>query len=65
MKKVVAILIVFAVLLFTEISAQNKVVLLDISLEEKSEYLKVSPDIFTHYRDVVENQLGAKLIINL
>lgn len=54
----------FAGLIFTVTSAQNKVVLLDISLEEKSEYLKVSPDIFTHYQDIVENQLGAKLIIN-
>jgi hypothetical protein len=64
MKKALVILIVFAGFIFTETSAQNKVVLLDISLEDKSEYLKVSPDIFTYYRDVVENQLGAKLIIN-
>lgn len=64
MKKVFAIFIVLAGLIFTETKAQNKVVLLDISLEEKSEYLKVSPDIFTNYRDIVENQMGAKLIIN-
>jgi len=64
MKKAIVILFVFAGLIFTETNAQNKVVLLDISLEEKSEYLKVSPDIFNHYQDVVENQLGAKLIIN-
>ncbi|KAF0236604.1 MAG: hypothetical protein FD181_2603 [Prolixibacteraceae bacterium] len=64
MNKVLAIFIVFAGLIFTETSAQNKVVLLDISLEEKSEYLKVSPDIFANYREIVENQLGATLIIN-
>jgi hypothetical protein len=64
MNKVFAIIIAFAGLLFTETSAQNKVVLLDISLEEKSEYLKVSPNIFANYQDIVENHLGAKLIIN-
>ena len=64
MNKVLAIIIVFAGLIFTATHAQNKVVLLDISLEEKSEYLKVSPDIFTHYQDIVENHLGASLIIN-
>ena len=64
MNKEFAIIIVFVGLIFSGTSAQNKVVLLDISLEEKSEYLKVSPDIFTHYQDIVENHLGAKLIIN-
>lgn len=64
MKNALLILFLFVGLNYSETSAQNKMVLLDISLEEKSEYLKVSPDIFTHYRDVLENQLGAKLIIN-
>lgn len=57
-------LVAFIGFIFTDSIAQTKVVLLDISLEDKSEYLKVSPDIFIHYQDIVENQLGAKLIVN-
>lgn len=64
MKKAIVILIAFAGVIYTESGAQSKVVLLDISLEDKSEYLRVSPEIFDNYKDIVENQLGAKLIIN-
>jgi len=64
MKKIIVLLISFAGFLFVEANAQDKVVLLDISHEDKSAYLNVSPDIFTDYRDVVENQLGAKFILN-
>lgn len=64
MKKIIVLLISFAGFLFVEANAQDNVVLLDISHEDKSAYLNVSPDIFTDYRDVVENQLGAKFILN-
>ncbi|TVP97531.1 MAG: hypothetical protein EA359_19520 [Balneolaceae bacterium] len=64
MKKIIVLLISFIGLIFIDASAQDKVVLLDISHEDKSAYLNVSPDIFNDYRDVVENQLGAKLIMN-
>lgn len=46
-------LVLFIGIFVTYSNAQNKVVLLDISLEDKSEYLKVSPDIFNHYRDII------------
>lgn len=64
MKKIIVLLISFTGFFLTEAGAQDKVVLVDISLEEKSAYLNVSPDIFTDYRDVVENQLGATFILN-
>lgn len=64
MKISTLMLILFIGIFVTYSNAQNKVVLLDISLEDKSEYLNVSPDIFNHYRDIIENQLGGKLIIN-
>jgi hypothetical protein len=62
MKKIIVLIISLAVLIFGEAIAQNKVVLLDISLEDKSAYLNVSPDIFAHYCEIVENQHGAKFI---
>ncbi|WP_234573553.1 hypothetical protein [Rhodohalobacter sp. 614A] len=64
MKKIIVLLISFLGLIFVDVSAQDKVVLLDISHEEKSAYLNVSPDIFTDYRDVVENQLRATFVMN-
>jgi len=64
MKKTIILLISLLGLFFVEANAQDKVVLLDISLEDKSAYLNVSPDIFTDYRDVVENELGATFILN-
>lgn len=64
MKKAIVIIILFIALFLVKASAQNKVVLLDISQEDKSEYLKVSPKIFEDYRDIIENQFGAALIIN-
>ncbi len=64
MKKIIVLLISFVSLFFAEAIAQDKVVLLDISHEDKSAYLNVSPYIFTDYRDVVENQLGATFILN-
>lgn len=64
MKKIIVLLIIFVSLFFAEAIAQDKVVLLDISHEDKSAYLNVSPNIFTDYRDVVENQLGTTFILN-
>ncbi|HDR50624.1 MAG TPA: hypothetical protein ENN90_03255 [Mariniphaga anaerophila] len=64
MKKAIVIGILFIALFLVKVSAQNKVVLLDISQEDKSEYLKVSPQIFEQYQDIIENQFGATLIIN-
>lgn len=64
MRNIILMLVLLSGIVAKHSIAQNKVVLLDISLEDKSEYLKVSPDIFTNYREIVENQLGAKLIIN-
>ena len=58
------LLIAFVGLTIMNVNAQKKVVLLDISLEDKAEYLKVSPEIFEQYKDIVENQFGAILTIN-
>lgn len=62
--KVLSLALIFLFVWNAVLTAQDKLVLLDISLEDKSEYVKVSPNIFEHYKDVVENQLGANLIIN-
>lgn len=66
MKTLLISITILTSLFFTTLNlhAQNKVVLLDISHEDKSAYLNVSPDIFTDYQDVVENQLGATFILN-
>lgn len=64
MRKLLTVLIVFAGLLYTESHAQTKTVMLDISLEDKSAYLNVSPQIFENYREIIEDQLGAKFILN-
>lgn len=64
MKKELALLVMLLGLIFTEVNAQKKVVVLDISCEKMDEYLKVSPNIFNNYRDIIENQLNASLIIN-
>lgn len=57
MEKAIVILIVFIGLIFIETNAQNKVVLLDISQEVKSEYLKVSPEIFQIYKEHILNSI--------
>jgi len=64
MKRVFAFIIMLFALNITEVNAQKKVVVLDISCEAKEEYLKVSPDIFNNYREIIEDQFGANLIIN-
>lgn len=64
MKKDLVLFFMLFVLILSEADAQRKVAVLDISCEKMDEYLKVSPNIFNDYRDIVENQLGATLIIN-
>lgn len=64
MKKAIVLGLMFIALFLGKAGAQNKVVVLDISQDDKSEYLKVSPQIFEQYQDIVENQLGANLMVN-
>lgn len=51
-------------LLSVSVQAQKKTVLLDISHEEKSQYTAVNPQLFDQYKDLVENKLGATLVVN-
>lgn len=62
MKKL--IIAVLLVVLPHFIFSQKKSVLLDISHEQKSQYIKVNPQIFDTYNEVIEDLLGATLVIN-
>jgi hypothetical protein len=42
----------------------QKTVVLDISHEQKQQYLNVNPQMFEQYSEVVEKILGARLVIN-
>ena len=66
MKKFVSLLVAVFILVTLPITgfAQNKTVLLDVSHDQKSEYTNVNPQIFEQYQEIVENKLGASLIIN-
>lgn len=44
--------------------AQNKRILLDISHHTDSAYMKVNPNVFTEYKTLVEDKVGAELYIN-
>lgn len=62
MRKIILSVFLIALPLF--IFSQKKNVMLDISHEQRSQYLKVNPQIFDVYKEVVEDQLRAALIIN-
>jgi hypothetical protein len=61
MKKVIFIAILA---LTTNNLFAQKTVLLSISHEQKQQYLNVSPQMFEKYREIVENTLGARLVVN-
>lgn len=44
--------------------AQSKTVVLDVSHETDSTYKRSNPEIFEQYADIVENKIGARLVIN-
>ncbi len=46
------------------VSAQGKTVVLDVSHESSAEYLKSNPRMFDLYTDIVNNKIGANLLIN-
>ena len=59
--------ILFIILMATctiSISAQKKNVIIDVSHDVDTIYTYVNPNIFNLYKDIVEKQMGANLIIN-
>lgn len=62
MKKL--LLIVLLVVATIGVHGQKKTILLDVSHEIDTAYTYVNPDIFEQYKDLVENKIGANLIIN-
>lgn len=66
MKTSISTLIIISILAIANVTAQaqNKVVLLDISHSQKSDYTNVNPQMFEQYHELVENKLGAALEIN-
>ena len=59
--------ILFIILMATctiSISAQKKNVIIDVSHDVDTIYAYVNPNIFNLYKDIVEKQMGANLIIN-
>ncbi len=63
MRKFVVFTILSVLLMLTS-QAQKKVVLMDISLEERSAYLGVNPQMFDQYLHLVEERLGATFVLN-
>jgi len=63
MKRII-LSVVIAIVTSITMSAQKKVILLDISHEQKAEYLKVSPDIIEGYQEIITRIPNATLKIN-
>ena len=62
MKKIAIIL--FAVAFFATTVNAQKTVMVSISHEEKEVYLRSSPQMFEQYREIIEDALNARFVLN-
>ncbi|MDR1644507.1 MAG: GldG family protein [Tannerellaceae bacterium] len=62
MRKILSITLL--ALLTHTIYAQKKTILLDVSHEIDTAYTYVNPKMFEQYEDMVENKIGANIIVN-